>query len=710
MFDQLARLVNRAPWSMVIAGILFASVAGIFGGSVSKSLQTGGFQDPGSQSSQGLSKLEGATGLRADGGVIALVKIAGGIESRSAMDEVAKIVKVFKGDPAVARVETYYETRDPSMLSRDGSATLVTAAWKSMSDQDAVAAEARLAGDLGGDSSVKLGGFAAANQQLNGTITGDLGRAELMAFPILFLLSLVVFRGMIAALLPPMVGGIVIVTAFLALRGVTELHPVSIFALNLATGMGLGLAIDYSLFMVSRYREEMARGLDPSAAIRQTIRTAGRSVLFSSLTIAAAVGSLTVFPINFLWSMGIAGIIVALSACVISLTILPAVLRLLGSRVNMLAPKSWQRAVSSPDAASGFWYRFSRIVMARPLPIAAVSAAVLIALGLPFLGIRFNSVDQTDLPAGADARQVSEALIRDFGAPAGSTITVVVEAPSSDIGPVESFATSLRSVANVSRVDAPAPVAKDTWEVGVLASGGNFDSSTQQVVKDIRAERAPFTFLVSGPAAQFIDLQASLAAHLPLAAALVAAATLVLLFLMTGSLILPIKAVVMNLLTLSVSFGVLVLVFQDGRLEDVLRYTSQGALESTQPVLLFAIVFGLSTDYGVFLLTRIKEAYDAGAPNSEAVATGMQRTGRIITAAALLFCVAIGAFATSQVVFIKELGIGIAAGVLVDATIVRALLVPSLMALLGRWNWWAPGPLRRLHNMVGLSEAQSQAV
>ena len=710
MFDRLAGLVNRMPWGVVIAGIVFASVAGIFGGSVSQSLQSGGFQDPGSQSSQGLNRLEGATGLRADGGIIALVKVGAGIDTPTAIAEVAKVVKVFKGDASVSRVETYYETRDPSMLSRDGSATLVVAAWKAMSDQEAVAAEARIAGNLSGDSNVKLGGFAAANQQLNATVTGDLGRAELMAFPILFLLSLWVFRGMIAALLPPLVGGIVIVTAFLVLRGVTEVHAVSIFALNLATGMGLGLAIDYSLFMVSRYREEMARGLESPEAIRQMLRTAGRTVFFSSLTIAAAVGSLTVFPINFLWSMGIAGVIVALSACLISLTILPAVLRLLGSRVNMLAPKRWQRAVSSPDTAGGFWYRFSRFVMARPLPIAALSAAALIALGLPFLGIRFNSVDQTDLPSGADARQVSEALVSDFGAPSGSTITVVVEAPSSDIGPVEAFATSLTSVANVTHVGAPQPVSRDTWQIDVLATAANFDESTQQVVKDIRAERAPFTFLVSGSAAQFVDLQASLASHLPLAVALVATATLVLLFLMTGSLILPVKAVVMNLLTLSVAFGVLVLIFQDGRFENVLRYTGQGALESTQPVLLFAIVFGLSTDYGVFLLTRIKEAYDSGSPNSEAVAVGIQRTGRIITAAALLFCVAIGAFATSQVVFIKELGIGIAAGVLVDATVVRALLVPSLMALLGRWNWWAPGPLRRLHSKVGLSEAPSPAV
>jgi RND superfamily putative drug exporter len=491
---------------------------------------------------------------------------------------------------------------------------------------------------------------------------------------------------------------------------VTGIHPVSIFALNLATGMGLGLAIDYSLFMVSRFREELARGLDSAAAIRVTLRTAGRTVLFSSLTIAAAVGSLTVFPINFLWSMGLAGIIVALTACAVSLTILPAVLRLLGPRVNALSPRRWRRALNAPPASSGFWYRFSWLVMRRPLAIAVGSTVLLIALGLPLLGIRFNSVDQTDLPAGTAARQVSDAMTSDFGAPSGSSMFVVVEAPplsSSEPEAVQAFASRLSSVAHVTRVFPPQYVGGDTWSIQVQASGGNFDSSTLQVVRDLRSEQAPFTYLVSGAAPQFVDLQASLASHMALAIAIVVAATLVLLFLLTGSVVLPIKAVLMNLLTLSVAFGVLVLVFQDGRFEDVLRYTGQGALESTQPVLLFAIVFGLSTDYGVFLLTRIKETYEGGVSNTEAVAGGLQRTGRIITAAALLFCVAIGAFATSQIVFIKELGIGIAAGVLIDATVVRALLVPSLMALLGRWNWWAPRPLRWLHGHAGLSEGQA---
>jgi RND superfamily putative drug exporter len=705
MFDRLARVINRVPWVVVGVAIAFAAISGVFGGPVSQSLQVGGFQDPSSESSLALDRLEAATGMRADGGIIALVETPEGATSEAAVTEVDRVASLIDSDPDIAQVFTYYETHDRSMVAQDGSSTIVVGYWKKISDQEAVNAAARLEDELKSDPNVKLGGFAAINHQLNILITGDLARAETLAFPILFLLSLWVFRGVIAALLPPLVGGVVILGSFLVLRGVAQVHPVSIFALNLATGMGLGLAIDYSLFMVSRFREEMANGATPDVAIRTTIRTAGRTVLFSSLTIAAAAGSLTVFKINFLWSMGVAGIIVALMACAVALTVLPAVLRLLGPRVNLLAPKRWQQTAATTSGTSGFWYRFSHFVMRRPIPLAALSAALLVALGLPFAGIKFNSVDQNALPATSDARVVNETLKRDFGWPQGAVLDVVVEAPTSAAAEVQSFADSVKSISDVTQVGTPQPVGSDTWKFDVQTSGGNFDPTVQTVVRDIRSKPSPYPVLVSGQAAAFVDLQTSLASRLPLAVALVAGATIVLLFLMTGSLLLPIKAVVMNLLTLSAAFGVLVLVFQDGRFQDLLQYTSQGALESTQPVLLFAIVFGLSTDYGVFLLTRIKESHDAGVPNKEAVALGLQRTGRIITAAALLFCVAIGAFATSQIIFIKELGIGIAAGVLVDATIVRAFLVPSLMALLGSWNWWAPRPLRWLYSQAGLSEA-----
>jgi RND superfamily putative drug exporter len=406
--------------------------------------------------------------------------------------------------------------------------------------------------------------------------------------------------------------------------------------------------------------------------------------------------------------MGVGGILVSLIACSVALLVLPAVLLLLGSRVNALAPRRWQRSMGSAGQ-TGFWYRLARGVMRRPVPVATAAALAMVLIGLPFIGIKFTAVDASVLPPSASARQVAGVLERDFQA-SNSSVYVVVQAPTTAASDVTRFADRLRSLPGVSGVGPPQPAGGDHWTLDVYTTGGGLSSASQDAVREIRGLQHQYPTLVGGQTAAFVDLQGSLRQHLPLAVILVALTTVVLLFLLTGSLVLPIKALVMNLLTLSAAFGVLVMVFQQGRFEGLLRYTSQGALESTQPVLLFAIVFGLSTDYGVFLLSRIKELHDAGATNSEAVAGGLARTGRIVTAAALLFCVAIGAFATSQIVFIKELGVGTAAGVILDATIVRALLVPSLMGLLGGWNWWAPAPLRWLHARAGLREAATRKV
>ncbi|MGA8922396.1 MAG: MMPL family transporter, partial [Candidatus Dormiibacterota bacterium] len=564
MFESLGRLINRAPWVIVGVAIAFAAIGGVFGGPVAKSLQVGGFQDPASQSTVAVARLQSASGVRADGGIVALVQTPDGVSSPSTMAEVTRVASVIAADPDIAQVVTYYQTKDPSMVARNGSSTTVVGYWKPVSDQQAVDGATRLAGALTSDPRVKLGGFAAINQQLNTLITGDLAHAELLAFPILFLLSLWVFRGVIAALLPPLVGGIVILGSFLFLRGVAEVHSVSIFALNLATGMGLGLAIDSSLFMVSRFREEMANGLAPDKAIAVTMRTAGRTVFFSGLTVAAAAASLTVFKINFLWSMGVAGVIVALTAGTMALTVLPSVLRLLGPRVNMLAPKRWQQSAMTAAGTSGFWYRFSHFVMRRPIPLAALSAALLIALGLPFAGIKFNSVDQTDLPKSSDARVVIDTLTRDYGKPTGAVLAIVAEAPAYDAALVLSYAASLQSLGGVTQITTPQPVGIDTWKFDVQTNLGNFDPAAAQLVRDVRAKPAPFTVLVSGQAAAFVDLQQSLSSRLPLAIALVAVATMLILFFMTGSVVLPVKAVLMNLLTLSAAFGVLVLVFQDG--------------------------------------------------------------------------------------------------------------------------------------------------
>ncbi|HEV2074764.1 MAG TPA: MMPL family transporter, partial [Thermoleophilaceae bacterium] len=569
-------------------------------------------------------------------------------------------------------------------------------------EQEAAEGIQEAVGDLPG---VTLGGEALANQQVNEQVSHDIERAELFALPLIFLLSLLFFRGVVAAALPPLLGGLAIVLTFAGLRAASELGSVSIFAVNLVTALGLGLAIDYSLFMVSRYREELARVGPGGEAIRNTLATAGRTVLFSGLTVAAALSSLLVFPQRFLYSMGLGGVMVALIAVGVALIVLPALLAVLGERVNALAPKRLQRAArkDARPASNGFWYRLSRVVMRRPGRIALASAVALVVLGLPFLDIRFVVADAEVLPGEASARQVDDALAERFDSNATEPVRLVVEAPlGAELEPLVRQVRGLQGVAGVSR---PERLRSDTTLLNVTSRDDPLSTRGQDVVREIRALDTPLPLLVSGTSASFADLKASLLDHLPVALAIVVMATLVLLFLMTGSVVLPIKALVMNVLTLSATFGILVLVFQDGRLEGLLGYESQGALEITQPIVLFAVAFGLATDYGVFLLSRIKEARDAGVPDSEAVAVGLERTGRIVTAAALLFTVAVGALATSDIIFIKQLGVGTALAVLIDATVVRALLVPSLMELLGRRNWWAPRPLRRLHERVGLREA-----
>jgi RND superfamily putative drug exporter len=512
------------------------------------------------------------------------------------------------------------------------------------------------------------------------------------------------FRSLVAAALPLLVGGLSIVLTFLVLRGVSEFADLSIFALNLVTGLGLGLAIDYSLFMVSRYREEIAVSGPGPAALARTVRSAGRTVLFSSLTVAAAMGSLLVFPQRFLYSLGVGGMVVSLIGAAVALLVLPAVLTLLGERVNSLAPKRLRRAAEAESAPlhRGAWYRISRFVQRRPGRVALVTTALLVTVGLPFLGIRFTTVGPQVLPPGDEVRAVDDALDARFAANQDTPLTIA--ASTRDARGVRDLSRRVAKLPGVAAVQPPRRLARDLWRFDATVRGDPLSDASQDVVRAVRAVPAPFPVGVTGETARFVDLKQSLADHMPLALGLLAVTTILILFAMTGSVVLPVKALLMNVITLSAAFGLLVLVFQDGRLEGVLDFRSPGALDASQPLVLFAMAFGLSTDYGVFLLSRIKEARDRGASDSEAVATGLQRTGRIVTAASLLFAIAIGAFATSRIVFIKEVGLGTAAAVLIDATVMRALLVPALMQLLGRRNWWAPRPLRRLHDRFGLEE------
>ena len=669
MVRALGELAVRAPGRVLAAAAAFAVVAAGFGLATPHLLGRGSndFVARGSESLRAERVVEAASGISAAPQVLVLVR-------RPTARRLARVVAAIRSEPAFPMIA-------PPLRSTDGTEALLAAyARARVSQRVWRAAAERVNGRLAAIGDVAMGGTALATVQVNRQVQHDLTFAEEVAFPLLLLLAFWVFRSLVAALLPLLCGALTILGGLLVLRLVDLAIPVSTYALNIVTGIGLGLGIDYSLLLVSRYREELARLGPCHDAVRRTVATAGRTVAFSSVTVAAAIATLAIFPLGFLRSMGIAGGLVAPLAGLISLTVLPALFVLLGERVNALSPRRWRRAAErAARGERGGWYRLAHALMRWPIPVAVAAATLLLVLAQPFLAIRFTGVDASVLPPRLSSRVVDTALRRDFPTTALSPIYAVVRGTGAD-------ARAYAAAVSAPLVLAPRKLGPNVWEVTASSGKAFLDPASQRLVQQMRA--LPGNALVGGSTAQFLDQKHTLGAMLPIAAGLLAASTFLLLWAATRSLVLPLKALLMNVLTLSATFGILVFVFQDGRLQGLLDYQHQGALELTAPIVLFAIAFGLATDYGVFLLTRIKEAWDSGLPNREAVAVGLERTGRIITAAALLFCIAVGAFATSQIIIVKEIGVGIALAVIIDASIVRVLLVPSLMAILGRWNWW----------------------
>jgi RND superfamily putative drug exporter len=708
MIARLSALAaGHARRVLLGAGVLFL-LAAAFGVPVTTILKSANtdFQDRNAENQRVAAAIERATGQRAAYGVAALVPSAGDVRTnRAAQLEAMHVASMLAAQPGFQRVLDYPATHLGELVSRDGRQTVVLAAFSAQ--ERSAAAVARLRPELAGQG-VRFGGPDVAFSEINKRTSSDLKNAELLAFPLLLLLSLWVFRGLIAAALPLLVGGFAIVLTFLALRLINELTGLSIFAVNLVTGMGLGLGIDYSLFVLSRYREELANGADTRAAIKRTLQTAGRTVLYSSLTVAGALASLLVFPLRFLYSMGIGGMIVSLSAGAVALIVLPAVLVALGPRVNSLAPAWLQRSAARSAQASGegAWFRLGQGVMRRPGLVALVTAVALLAVATPALHLQLIPADAHVLPASSQSRQIAEALSKDFASDGSQTISMVVPASASSAASVDSLAVRAQRTAagQASETTPPRYLGRSTWEIELLPRGSGASVANQRLVKQLRTLAHPQGALVGGTTAGFIDQKAAISSHLPLALAILVLVTLGTLFLMTGSVVLPLMAFTMNLLTVAVGAGLLVLIFQDGYFSSLLGFSPIGGLEESNLVLLFTVAFALSTDYGVFLFARIKEAHDNGLPTREAVAQGLERTGRLITAAALLFCVAVGAFVTSHIFFIKQFGAGTALAVAIDATVVRALLVPALMGRLGERTWWAPRPLRRLHTRIGLRE------
>jgi uncharacterized membrane protein YdfJ with MMPL/SSD domain len=547
---------------------------------------------------------------------------------------------------------------------------------------------------------VGIGGFAPSFNEVNDQTRDDLTKAELIAFPLLAIMLLVVFRGVIAALIPLLIGVVSIIGTLFALRIMAGLVDTSLFALNIATALSLGLAVDYALLMVSRYREELETEGATQEAHRRTVATAGRTILFSGLTVAAAMIALVFFPQRFLYSVGVAGATVAILASVVTVLAVPAVLALLGERINSLSIRSGP-AVS--DASDG-WYRLAWAVMRRPILVALATTTFLLAAAAPLLGTILTGPSAEAVPPSQPSYVVNEYVEHHYDRSLSEGITVAVDGETSDseLADLRKRILRIDGIEDGSEFDRSSPtLAYATFAPEEKALG----AGTQDAVREIRGEEPKSAeILVSGNTARFIDQKDSLAEHTPLVVAIVCATTLFLLFMLTGSIILPIKTLVMNTLTLAASLGILVLAFQEGWLDSLLDYTGPMAIEVTSLVFVFAVTFGLATDYAVLVIARIKEQHDLGASNEEAVAVGIGRTGRVITAAALMISVVFMAFSVSQIFFMKQIAVAQAAGVLIDATIVRALLVPALMQILGEANWWAPAPLKRFQERYGFRE------
>ncbi len=708
---RLGRILSRHPWwsigFAVLVTVLGFALSGVVSDRLSNSIS--GYSDPSSPSARAVAEVQRATGVNIDEGYTLLVSLPQPASlAQPVPARVAAAVRLLRGRPEVAQVTDAWSSRLPSLLSRNGRTAVVDASVSSTHEKAAITAlQDGIARDPTLRGHVLLGGPTALNVQGSAQASKDLAFAETIAVPILLVLLLLIFRGVVAALLP-LLGAVVSIgaTTLLLLAAVTATN-VSVYALNLVYALGIGLSIDFNLLTVSRYREEMDRRGPGVEAVERTVATAGRTVLFSAATVTAALGALLLLPIPSMSSMGLAGMLVTLCAAANAVLVLPAVLALLGRRVDAL-PLLRRRPRRPRDETRGFWVRLSRVVMRQPAGVAVVTAAALLAAGSLSLGVVFAGYSTSELPSNLAAVRVANQLSHDFPGLSASPLQMVIDGGAAAAPAVSAYARDLAGVPGVDSVAPPLRVSAGLWEVDASLRGQPLSAEAIATLDRVRSIPTRLTPLPTGYTAFFADEEASLGSHLPAAAVMLAITTLVILFLMTGSVVLPVKALVMNALTLSATLGLLVLVFQDGFASGALGFAPPGSIDIETPVLVGSLAFGLSTDYGVFLLSRIREEHLSGLATREAVALGLQRVGRVVTAAALLLCIAVGALALSSTVVLKEIGLGAALAVLIDASIVRALLVPSVMALLGRWNWYAPRPLAAFHRWLRIDGAEGE--
>jgi RND superfamily putative drug exporter len=719
MLDAIAALTWHKPKLVLALVGVFVAVAGAFGYDVENHLKAAGFTDSASQSERATTFLRHELGYDASPGIVVLVRNPGGgrldVSSQAVRDEVGRISGALREtrfvghvvNPLVDREAATQlierDTRSPGGSQGTGGDSLIIAAALSTQDIESDGGEAaeearRRIGHSSLD--VGLGGFGVSFNEVNDETRKDLTRAELIAFPILTILLMLVFRGAIAALIPLLLGIFSILGTFLVLRVMSGFVDTSLFALNLATALSLGLAVDYGLLLVSRYREELEReGAATEEAHRQMVLTAGRTVLFSGFTVAAALAALTLMPQRFLYSIGAAGAAVGLLSALIAILVVPSMLALLGTRINMLAIR---RGPAVSDH-SNRWYELATWVMRRRLVVAIGCTALLLLASSPLGGMALSGPSEDAVPPSAPSYDVNAYIAQNYSR--GVTFPIIVsvqgQATTAELAGLHGRIDALGGIDGGTPFQRPSPRLAFAQ---FTPSGRTLDRRVQDAVQAIRdLDLARADVLVSGNTARFIDEKESLLGNLPLIGTIIAATTLLLLFALTGSVLLPIKTLILNLLTLGASLGVIVIAFQEGLLDGLFDYTGPPAIEVTSLAFLCALTFGLTTDYAVLVMARIKEQHDLGHGNEEAVAIGIGATGRVITAAAAALAVVFLAFAVSKVFFMKQIAIAAAAAVIIDTTLVRALLVPALMGLFGAWNWWAPAPLRRLHERFGLT-------
>ena len=712
MFGRIGRFTASHARAVLAITVLLMVGAAALGVTAFGKLQTEGFDDPNADSSQAMALIDSQFGGENDV-VFLFSSTTGSVDDPAAAQAAADLTDRLATDPGITGFTSYFTTKAPPMRSADGQYAIGVA---QLTDEGHVKELRTDYAEGNGPLQVRIGGPDAIGVDISNQVASDLAVAEAIAVPIIMVLLVIVFGSVIAALLPLAIGTIAVFGTFALLSVLGSVTDVSVFAINLTTALGLGLAIDYALLMVSRFREELDRGHDTIEAVARTVETAGRTIVFSALTVAVALGALILFPLYFLRSFAYAGIGVVLIAMTAAIFVLPALLAVLGHRVNSMR-LPWVKR--TPSSVSALWAKVAGAALKRPFLLGAPVVLLLVIAAVPLLKVEFGTPDDRVLTDSAETRVVGDVLRADFPSddakalqlvtrhPAGTTVVGDYAQELSRLPGVESVTASVGTYADGRAVGpgVAAYAAKDMQQrLTVLTAYDAHSTAGQELVTKVRETPTEgMEVLVGGPAARLVDSKDAIASKLPLAAGLIAVSTFLLLFLFSGSVLQPLRALLFNVLGLSATIGLMVMIFQEGWLASWLGFTPL-PLDTSMLVLLFCVVFGLSMDYEVFVLSRIKEMHDQGADLNESVRHGLSRTGRLVTMAAVLLAVSLLAFGTSGVSFVQMFGIGSGLAILIDATLIRGVLVPVGMRVLGRAAWWSPPAMRRLHDRIGLRE------